>query len=427
MIIQCVKCQTKFRLDDSRVTDAGVKVRCTKCKHVFSVKKEAPTPDFAAPAPFAAPFDIETPVQMSPPAEPEKSDPFEPSSFDVSTVPFETDGFAGGIPESSGAEDLEPPAKEENAFGDLDFPEPALSEPSTPTIDEYGDMPIEPPDTVASAAAEIGRQDDALAGDARPASGTGHTFYFDTPFDNGNIDFEYEPLPVEEKREKPKEEEPFREIFSRQPVEEQGAAGNEEPPQLFQDGNPAPVGALQTLPPLSITSRRKQSALFSAVISITAVLLVSGLAYLGYRTLSAPKESAVVLEAGKTTVQAVKAAFIENREAGELLVISGAARNEYQKPRAALQVKVTVFDASGQSVAVKTAYCGNMLTDEQLKSLPLDKIEATMANQFGDSLVNMEVAPGKTIPFVVVLAAIPKGAKDFGVEPAGSTVAAGKP
>ena len=50
-----------------------------------------------------------------------------------------------------------------------------------------------------------------------------------------------------------------------------------------------------------------------------------------------------------------------------------------------------------------------------------------MANQFGDSLVNMEVAPGKTIPFVVVLAAVPKGAKDFAVQPTGSTVAAGKP
>ncbi len=42
MIIQCEKCQTKFRLDDSRVTDKGVKVRCTKCKNVFTVRKEEP-------------------------------------------------------------------------------------------------------------------------------------------------------------------------------------------------------------------------------------------------------------------------------------------------------------------------------------------------------------------------------------------------
>ncbi len=42
-----------------------------------------------------------------------------------------------------------------------------------------------------------------------------------------------------------------------------------------------------------------------------------------------------------------------------------------------------------------------------------------MANQFGDSLANMEVAPGKSIPFVVVVANLPKGAKDFEVQPAG--------
>ncbi|MFZ2949892.1 MAG: zinc-ribbon domain-containing protein, partial [Desulfuromonadaceae bacterium] len=40
MIIQCEKCQTRFRLDDSRVTAKGVKVRCTKCKHVFTVRNE---------------------------------------------------------------------------------------------------------------------------------------------------------------------------------------------------------------------------------------------------------------------------------------------------------------------------------------------------------------------------------------------------
>ena len=52
MIIQCEQCRTKFRLDDSRVKDAGVKVRCAKCKHVFSVRKELPDtlpqPGFAA-------------------------------------------------------------------------------------------------------------------------------------------------------------------------------------------------------------------------------------------------------------------------------------------------------------------------------------------------------------------------------------------
>ena len=49
-----------------------------------------------------------------------------------------------------------------------------------------------------------------------------------------------------------------------------------------------------------------------------------------------------------------------------------------------------------------------------------------MANQFGDSLANMEVAPGDAIPFVIVIPKPPTGATDYGVEPVGSTVAADK-
>ena len=55
--------------------------------------------------------------------------------------------------------------------------------------------------------------------------------------------------------------------------------------------------------------------------------------------------------------------------------------------------------------------------------MTMSQIEAAMANQFGDSLANMEVAPGDAIPFVIVIPKPPAGATDYGVEPAGSTVA----
>jgi predicted Zn finger-like uncharacterized protein len=37
MIITCASCLTKFNLDDSRIPAKGVKVRCSRCKHVFYV------------------------------------------------------------------------------------------------------------------------------------------------------------------------------------------------------------------------------------------------------------------------------------------------------------------------------------------------------------------------------------------------------
>ena len=50
MVVQCPTCQSKFRIADDKVTDRGVRVRCTSCKNVFQVRKpgsaggEAPGP-----------------------------------------------------------------------------------------------------------------------------------------------------------------------------------------------------------------------------------------------------------------------------------------------------------------------------------------------------------------------------------------------
>jgi hypothetical protein len=51
------------------------------------------------------------------------------------------------------------------------------------------------------------------------------------------------------------------------------------------------------------------------------------------------------------------------------------------------------------------------------------KIEGAMGNQFGDSLANLGVQPGKEIPFVIVFSGVPKEAAEFGVEVVSSTVA----
>lgn len=42
MIIQCDKCLSKFKLDDSKVTPQGVKVKCKKCSNIFMVFPEKP-------------------------------------------------------------------------------------------------------------------------------------------------------------------------------------------------------------------------------------------------------------------------------------------------------------------------------------------------------------------------------------------------
>jgi len=43
MIITCASCLTKFNLDDSRISERGIKVRCSRCKHIFYVTRPPET------------------------------------------------------------------------------------------------------------------------------------------------------------------------------------------------------------------------------------------------------------------------------------------------------------------------------------------------------------------------------------------------
>jgi hypothetical protein len=191
--------------------------------------------------------------------------------------------------------------------------------------------------------------------------------------------------------------------------------------------SPTPA-AQEELPPLSISSRRKESPRVSGMLIFMGIMiagLVIFYSYWGFVTLTEDKGK-ITQETGRITVRSVEARFIQNKKIGELLVISGEAVNEFGKPRAAIQIKGIVFGANGEEVSSKTAFGGNPLSKEQLSTLTMDKIEAAMANQFGDSLANMEVAPGDAIPFMIVMPKPAPGATDYGVEPVGSTVATAK-
>jgi hypothetical protein len=428
-------------------------------------QSEAPvaTPEDLHFAPESAP---EVPVDFGAfeTAEPAETSSADTSYFDASDISFETDepDFTGTGNDSAAVTEPAAPGGEVD-FSGFDFGDSDLEADSTPlstlSVDDFTDTVAEATSIAPQKAAPQGLDfsDDDMFGavvetapevtsdtitfdfegdsfadsmdmGGQDSSGkSGSSFSFDTPgdapFNLGEIDFGDELTSVAVQQVNPEDLKPSQEILFAPLAEAQEKSSDENLTMSFPESDS--TGDQQELPPLSIASRRKQSPLFGVLIAVIALLVISVLGYLGYSSVSTPKEAANT-ETGKIGVRAVKATFIESDGAGELLVISGEALNEYAKPRAALQVKVTLFDAAGQSLATKTAYGGNPLTEEQLESLPLDKIEAAMANQFGDSLANMEVAPGKAIPFVVVFANLPKGAKDFAVESAGSTVATGK-
>ncbi|MBC7961804.1 MAG: zinc-ribbon domain-containing protein [Steroidobacteraceae bacterium] len=500
MIIQCEQCQTRFRLDDSKVTDKGVKVRCAKCRHVFAVRKEQPqteVSDFspsleqtavaarqtdsgenpvsdalAPPVPVPAPsfsFGDDVPEEQTDGTVRMESGLFGAPLAVVATSSTARDqfGFSSLQEDQSVADepDHKPLSPGEVGFTDFDFGDSGAeadgSLAAEPLVTDFADKAMLPAPTAADPAKDEEAQgldfsdDDMFGAVVQPAAeepADSITFDFGTdsfadsmnmggsdsgqkgssndqestgeaPFSLGEIDFGDELTAVAVQQVNPDELKPSQKIlFAPLAQAQEKPAEDDEQKRVL-------LGILpddqEELPPLSITSRRKQSPFFTALISAAALLVVGVLGYYGYSTFSSDKGS-VAQEAGKISVRAVKAAYVQNATAGTLLVISGEALNEYSKPRAALQVKGTMFDAGGRVLATKIVYCGNPLTNEQLLSLPLDKIEAAMSNQFGDSLANLEVSAGKAVPFTIVIANPAKEGQDFAVEPAGSTVATGK-
>jgi predicted Zn finger-like uncharacterized protein len=484
MIIQCEKCRTRFRLDDTKVKDKGVKVRCTKCKHVFTVRKESPEAEsfeaegalagFASAAHEDQPFSAE-PVRGASVdfgtiddtftrSEPAPVSSIEKESFDFSELSGGSEEYEGTGAENAPNATIEPATAGEIDFSSFDFSdaesETDTTPPSTLSVDDFTadtEVKYAPAAPRKEAPQGLDFSDDDMFGavvqsspeassdtisfdfegdsfaesmdmSGQDSSGKSSALFSletssDAPFSLGEIDFGDELTSVAVQQVNPEDLKPSQEILFAPLAEAREKTSDEELTRAFLGDDAA--GHQGGLPPLSIASRRKQSPLFSGLIAVVALLVIGVLGYFGYSSFSTPKET-VTTESGKISVKVLDSSYIENDEAGELLVISGVAFNEYSKPRAALQVKVDLYDATGKSVATKSVYCGNPLTDEQLESLPLDKIEAIMANQFGDSLANMEVAAGTGISFVAVLANLPKGAKDFSVQSAGSTVATRK-
>ena len=190
-------------------------------------------------------------------------------------------------------------------------------------------------------------------------------------------------------------------------------------------------------PPLSISSRRRGGSILPIAVTAISVLLVLALAGGGFYFFKEGPSAfnkfglgfmakwfgAESREEGGIAVRNTFGIFLNNTEAGEIFAINGEVVNNFGKPRASIQVKATLYGPKGAVLLQKAAYCGNVLSREQLAALPVAKLEAAMSNQFGDSLSNLAVQPGKGIPFVIVLSNVPKEVAEFGVEVVGSTVA----
>ncbi len=87
MIVECSNCHAKYNVDEGKIPNMGIKVKCHKCQNIIFIQKETPAPEpvqpeVAAPEP-EVPVPQEQIEQAAPldaviPSEPEVAAPTEP-------------------------------------------------------------------------------------------------------------------------------------------------------------------------------------------------------------------------------------------------------------------------------------------------------------------------------------------------------------
>ncbi len=491
MIIQCDHCSARFKIDDSKLVNGPVKVRCSKCKEIFVVQPVAPAESGATSLPTPVPpaaesgaaeeFSFNTSPGVNDPASQDtvatslyaekptqsdeaKSEPVDSSNeFDwkAGTVPgfdesssdsdFNLSSFDASLAAPHAAAGSESALAEDNDFdfGDVELSTKSESPPLASSADaddfsmDFGEISfsgqstdkVSGPDTFPGSSAE----------DVTAFSGFSHSSAEPAATDDFLLSFDPEAAQPSSSAATHKEalgSSKFSEFSfdaETEPAEsETTASGSELQDQSrgfaaleFSEGEPD-----EELPPSSLTSRKKSGSLFPLVVIIGAILLIVALAGSGIYFFGGPKAFSKiglgflvewsgdkVAEEGSIALKGVTASYIVNSTAGELFVVRGEAVNNFNKPRASIQIKVSLLGKGGVNLVTKSAYCGNSLSGEQLATLPLEKIEEVLNNQFGDSLANLGLKPGGTIPFVVVVSPLPKDATDFSVVVGGSTIA----
>jgi len=104
--------------------------------------------------------------------------------------------------------------------------------------------------------------------------------------------------------------------------------------------------------------------------------------------------------------------YAENIHEKWIFVIEGQAVNQWNETRSFLKVKGTLLDARGKKVEEKTAFCGNILGEKDLREMTRESIQKSLSSQFGVSFSNVNIPPRKSVPFMVVFTDFSRSEQD---------------
>jgi len=431
MIVQCPSCKAKFNLADGKITEKGTKVRCSKCRFIFEVKKEAPKESSASsPAPpaeeedkfnFGEDFDF-TEEKIS-----TERAPATPAHQDYA---FSADTAAPA--KKKAKEQKEEPAKEEFSFEEeADFSSEEFgSEPKSNELGISADMP------------EIPSEEKEGFG--------GEESSFDEGIDDFKIDRGSE-IPAKSSAES--EEFDFSEKLESYARSERvpTRAGKEDELEADLDieaPGPQPAATAQVREPIraapsrapSISYERKETKAGKKALIILIILLlipIGGLGYLHFQSsftfsdllkgdfakLKRAPELEKILVAlkiakpsikGQVSVLSYESRYVERRDGRSVFVVQGKVKNEYPVGIRFILVGVDLFDRQGDIVASKTSYCDYYaIKSSDIETLPESDLEALMNLKPGKTMGNLEVEPNGLREFTIIFFRVPKEVANY--------------
>ncbi|MES0447551.1 MAG: DUF3426 domain-containing protein, partial [Desulfobacterales bacterium] len=117
----------------------------------------------------------------------------------------------------------------------------------------------------------------------------------------------------------------------------------------------------------------------------------------------------------------IKSKFLKNSRIGDLFVVTGKVKNDYSQDRNFIRVTGKLYTKGKILAKTETFFCGNILSNNELSKLDLAAMKKRLSNRVGDKKSNMQIKPGKVLPFMVVFANLPKNLDEFSVQVAGSS------
>lgn len=115
----------------------------------------------------------------------------------------------------------------------------------------------------------------------------------------------------------------------------------------------------------------------------------------------------------------VKERFTKSVTAGDILIISGLAVNEYEYPIEKVKLRGKILDPAGKTLGEVESFAGNLLTDDELNRLTDKEILAELQKPEGSDVPNKGIRSRASIPFMIIFMNPPKEVDEFVIELSG--------